>query len=150
MKSASANQDFLGAARVIGAITLAFMSLSVPLPSQQSSAKKTPNTTAGTGGGARSFGTPQQAADALVNAAEQFDEAALIQILGADGEDIIFSGEIAQDRKRASDFAAEAREKQSVSVEPKGGQRAFVLVGNEEWPFPVPIVKKGEKWFFDS
>ena len=32
----------------------------------------------------------------------------------------------------------------------KSGNRAFVLVGNENWPFPVPLVKRGEKWFFDS
>ena len=48
-----------------------------------------------------------------------------------------------QDRQRAADFAAEAREKTKVSVEPKNGQRAYVLVGNEDWPFPVPIVKRG-------
>lgn len=141
-----ASRNFLGVARIIGAVSLVVLSLPVPLLAQQSSANKTPNATAG----ARGFGTPQQAADALVNAAEQFDEAALIEILGPDGEDIVFSGEIAQDRKRASDFAAEAREKTSVSVGTKSGQRAFLLVGNEDWPFPVPIVKKGEKWFFDS
>jgi hypothetical protein len=96
------------------------------------------------------FDTPQQAADALVDAAGKFDEAALMQIFGPGGKDIIFSGEIAQDRKRAADFAAEAHEKESVSVDPKSGNRAFLLVGNEEWPFPVPIVKKGGKWYFDS
>ncbi len=57
---------------------------------------------------------------------------------------------IPQDRKRASDFAAEAREKKSVSVDSKKGNRAFLLVGNEDWPFPVPIVKLGAKWAFDA
>jgi hypothetical protein len=97
-----------------------------------------------------SFDTPQQAVDALVDAAGKFDEAALIQIFGPDGKGIIFSGEIPQDRKRAADFAAEAHEKTSISVDPKSGNRAFVLVGNEDWPFPVPLVKRGGKWFFDS
>jgi Protein of unknown function (DUF2950) len=74
----------------------------------------------------------------------------LVQIFGPDGEDIVLSGESGQDRKRAADFADEAREKLSVSVDPKAPNRAVLLVGNENWPFPVPLVKTGEKWFFDS
>jgi hypothetical protein len=100
--------------------------------------------------GAKRFDTPQLAADALVDAAEKFDVAALAEILGPDGDDVVFSGEFAQDRKRAADFAAEAREKKSVSVDPKSGIRAFLLVGSEDWPFPVPLIKSGQKWFFDS
>jgi hypothetical protein len=100
--------------------------------------------------GAKRFDTPQLAADALVDAAEKFDVAALAEILGPDGDDVVFSGEFAQDRKRAADFAAEARQKKSVSVDPKSGIRAFLLVGSEDWPFPVPLVKSGQKWFFDS
>jgi len=96
------------------------------------------------------FDSPQQAADALIDAADKFDVAALSHIFGPGGEDIIFSGEFAQDRKHAADFAAEAHEKKSVSVDPKSGNRAFVMVGNEEWPFPVPLVKKGNKWSFDA
>jgi hypothetical protein len=100
--------------------------------------------------GPRIFDTPQHAADALVDAAERFDVAALSQIFGPDGHDIVFSGEFAQDRKHAADFAAQAHEKNSVSLDPRGGNRAFVLVGDEDWPFPVPLVQKGGKWFFDA
>jgi len=116
---------------------------------QQPAEKKTPASATATGG-ARSFETPQQAADVLVEAAEKFDVAVLTQIFGPEGNDIVFSGEFAQDRKHASDFAAEAREKKSVSVDPKTGNRAFLLVGKEDWPFPVPLVKRGDKWFFDG
>ncbi len=96
------------------------------------------------------FNTPQQAAHALIDAASNFDETVLVDIFGPDGEDVVFTGELPQDRRRASDFAAEAREKTSISVDPQSGNRAFVLVGNEGWPFPVPIVKSGSKWYFDS
>jgi hypothetical protein len=75
--------------------------------------------------------------------------AALTEIC-PDLDDVVFSGEFAKDRKRAADFAAEAREKKSVSVDPKNRNRAFLLVGSEDWPFPVPLVKRGGKWFFDS
>jgi len=100
--------------------------------------------------GAKAFDSPQQAADALVGAADKFDVGALLQILGPDGDDIVLSGEYAQDQKHAADFAAEAHEKQGISVDSKGSNRAFLLVGNEEWPFPVPIVKRGTKWYFDA
>jgi len=100
--------------------------------------------------GPKSFGNPEQAADALIEAAEKFDGAALVQIFGPGGEDIAFTGDLAQDRKHAADFVAEAQEKKSVAVDPKTGSRAFLLVGNEDWPFPVPIVKRGGKWSFDA
>jgi hypothetical protein len=115
---------------------------------QESAVKPVAVTTSSTG--AHLFDTPQRAADALVDAAEKFDVAALTQIFGPDGDDVVFTGEYAQDRKHAADFAAEAREKKSISMDPKTGKRAFLLVGSEDWPFPVPLVKTGEKWFFDS
>lgn len=126
----------------MGAVACAFFA--GPLAAQQSSTK------APTLGTAKSFDTPQQAASALIDAAEKFDERALADIFGASGEDIYLTGEYPQDRQRALDFAAQAREKESVSMDPKTGNRAFLLVGDEDWPFPVPIVKVGDKWSFDS
>ena len=127
--------------------TLAFISVPGHLSAQQPSANAAP---ASVVVGAKTFETPQQAADALVAAAERFDEPALEQIFGPVGRDIVFTGEYPQDRQRALDFAAEARKKKSVSVDSKKGNRAFLLVGNEDWPFPVPIVKQGVKWAFDA
>ena len=126
--------------------------LSTPnlVAAQQPETKPTPPATAATSIRAKMFSTPQLAADALVDAAENFDIAALTSIFGPDGNDIVFSGEFSQDRKHASDFAAQARQKKIVSVDPKTGARAFLLVGNEEWPFPMPLVKRGEKWIFDA
>ena len=132
-----------------GAITCAFLFLSAPVlvAASQSVARVTPPSA---GVSAKMFNTPQQAADELVDAAEKFDVRALEEIFGPAGDDIVLSGEYPQDRQRASDFAAEAREKKSVSVDPKKGNRAFLLIGNEDWPFPVPLVKLGEKWYFDA
>jgi len=98
----------------------------------------------------QTFATPQAAADTLVKAAANFDVAALGRIFGPDGRDIVFSGEFPQDRKHAADFAQAAQEKLSVSIDPNTANRAFVLIGNEDWPFTVPLVKKTEKWSFDS
>jgi hypothetical protein len=121
------------------------VSASLLLFSQQSAKPQTPASSSG-----MTFNSPQQAADALVAAAEKFDEQTLIKIFGEGGEEIVLTGEYPQDRKRAQDFAAEAREKQSVSVDPKNGNRATLVVGNENWPFPVPMVKKAGKWSFDT
>jgi hypothetical protein len=117
------------------------------LTAQQPVAKSAPTSVAV---GAKTFDTPQQAADALIAAAEKFDEGILKQIFGPGGEDIFLSGEYPQDRQRAFDFAARAHEKESVSVDSRKGNRAFLLVGNEDWPFPVPIVKLGSRWAFDA
>ena len=96
------------------------------------------------------FATPQQAADALIAAAGTFDEAALAKIFGPNGKKVVFTGEAAQDRERALGFAAEAKEKTNVAVDPKTGTRAFIIVGDEDWPFAVPIVKVNGKWSFDA
>ena len=150
MKSTSANSNFPGSVCTLWAVALACLSVSGVFAAQQSAAKVATPATAASTIGPRMFDTPQQAADALVNAAEKFDVAGLTQIFGPEGDDIVFSGEFAQDRKHAADFSAEARTKKSVSVDPRNGRRAFLLVGNEDWPFPVPLVRNGEKWFFNS
>jgi len=98
---------------------------------------------------ARSFDTPEQAASALIQAADKFDVLELSKIFGPGGDDIVLTGEYPQDRKRAADFAAKAREKHTVLLDPKSENRAFVLVGDENWPFPVPIVKRDNEWAFD-
>jgi len=145
MNTTSAKASSKGLFWIAG--TLAFLVVPGHLTAQQPATKSAPAPAAVAG---KTFDTPQQAADALVAAAEQFDERALTEMFGPGGEDIVFSGEYPQDRKRAADFAAEAREKKSVSVDSKKGNRAFLLVGNEDWPFPVPIVKLGAKWAFDA
>src|SRR5215475_7171463 len=98
---------------------LALLSTPGSINAQQPAAK--PSSTEIAAVAAKTFPSPQQAADALVAAAEQFDVNTLREIFGPAGEEIIFSGEYPQDRKRAADFAKEAREKKSVSVEPKKG-----------------------------
>jgi len=132
---------------VRAAVAWACLSASV-LFGVQSPETKSP--TASASSVARSFATPQQAATALIAAADKFDVRDLISIFGSGADDIVLTGEYPQDRQRAADFAAEAHEKQTVSMDPKTGQRAILVVGNENWPFPVPIVKKGGKWFFDA
>jgi hypothetical protein len=150
MKSTSASKYLLRLLWIFSVAAAAYLATPVSFAAQQSADTKTPGANTATDAGPKKFDTPQQAADALVDAAQKFDEAALVRIFGPDGDDVVFSGEAAQDRQRASDFVAEANEKKSVSVDPMGGNRAFLLVGKEDWPFPVPLVKQGDKWAFDA
>ena len=124
------------------------LSTSIVSAAQQPAEKKAPAAAVASGVPAKGFDTPQQAADAVVDAAAKFDADALEQIFGSTGKDIVLTGEVAQDRQRAADFAAKAAEKKTVTVGPK--TRATLVVGNENWPFPVPIVKRGNKWYLDA
>lgn len=101
-------------------------------------------------GKAERFATPEQAADALIEAAERFDVAAITRIFGRGQENVVLSGEAGRDRERAAAFAAQAHEKREISLSPLNPGRAFLLVGTEDWPFPVPIVKGGGQWSFDA
>lgn len=97
----------------------------------------------------KTFPTSQAAADALVQAAAQFDVPTLLAIAGPSGADLVVTKDQVQDKQRAAEFAAKAQEKTSVTKDPKNANRAILSVGNEDWPYPVPIVKRGRAWFFD-
>ncbi len=98
----------------------------------------------------KSFPTAQEAANALIEAAEKYDETALLQILGPDSYDIIHTGEPARDREVAQKFAEEARVKNHVAIQSKTARRAFLNIGDDDWPFPVPLVKGPTGWAFDT
>jgi Protein of unknown function (DUF2950) len=149
INSATWNQalsKLLLAVGVIALLGLLFVSLSLDSAGAQTATKSATTPAAKQ----RAFATPQQAADAFIDAAEKFDVAALDAILGPDGRDIIHTGEPALDKEQSVAFAAKAREKKNVSVDRKAANRAFLSVGQDDWPFPVPIVNRGGKWSFDS
>ena len=100
--------------------------------------------------GIETFDTPEHAASAIVAAAQSWDTAKLSEILGPDGNEIIYSGDYISDRQRGADFATQAAKKTHVAVDPKTGQRATIFVGDNDWPFPVPLVKRNGKWVFDA
>ena len=98
----------------------------------------------------KTFATPQEAADALVQAAGTYDLPKLEQILGPDSEDLLSSEDPVSDKNKATEFAAKGRQKTEVKVDPKNASRATVLVGDDGWPLPIPVVKKGSEWLFDT
>lgn len=100
--------------------------------------------------GPEKFDSAEKAGDALIAAAEKFDVTSLIRIVGPQGEDLVLTGEYAQDRERAQEFAAQARKKKQVALDPKTDARAYLLVGEQDWPFALPIVKHDNHWSFDA
>jgi len=98
----------------------------------------------------KTFATAREAADALIAAAESFDRPALKSILGPDGDYLVAPGEPAQDQATAKAFAAKAREKLAVVADPKNSNHATIIVGDQDWPLPIPIIRKGGRWHFDS
>ena len=95
----------------------------------------------------KQFASPKEAADALVQAAASFDQAALKEILGPGSEDIIVSEDPVQDKNRAIAFAEKAKEKSSLESK---GDHAILEVGKNAFPLPIPIVKQKGKWVFDT
>jgi len=98
----------------------------------------------------KTFDSPEEAARALIQAADPFDMPALLAIFGPDGEDLVSSADPVQDKQRAASFAAKAREKNEVTLDSKNPKRAWLSVGNDDWPLPIPIVNKNGKWSFDT
>ncbi len=98
----------------------------------------------------QTFDTAQQAADTMIAAVKSDDVTALLAIFGPDGKDFVSTGDDVQDKNSRAAFAAMAQRKMHVDVDPTNPNRAILYVGDEDWPTPVPIVKQGGKWHFDS
>ena len=98
----------------------------------------------------RTFETPKAASDALIAAAASADVPALMEILGPDGKELVQTSDPVQGRNQLADFAAQAQAKSEVVTDPKNANLATLVVGNEDWPLPIPIVRKGDRWLFDS
>jgi hypothetical protein len=98
----------------------------------------------------KSFPTPEAASEALVAAAERFDVAALLEIVGPDGEDLVVTQDPVLDKKHAEDFVTRAHERMKIVKDPNKPNVAIMTLGEEDWPAPIPIVKKGGVWRFDS
>jgi hypothetical protein len=98
----------------------------------------------------KEFNTAKDAAESLIKAAAAFDVAALLEILGPDGTDIVRSEDPVEDKNRALAFAAKAKDKMALGSDPKNPNRVILTVGNDDFPMPIPIVKKKTMWSFDT
>ena len=98
----------------------------------------------------KQFDTPEQAVESLLQASSTFDAAALKEILGPESEDIISSEDPVMDKKRVLGFAAMAKTKQAIEIDPENPNQASLIVREDDFPLPIPLIKKDGKWSFDT
>src|SRR5947207_4659105 len=115
--------------------------LAVPLHAQSTPKAAPPSTPA-----QKVYDTPQQAAEALVQAAASYDAPVLLEIFGRDGKDFIASADPAQDKNIAYAFARKAKEKNVVSIDPKNKAGIIRSAGQEEWTIPIQLFNQERKW----
>jgi hypothetical protein len=95
------------------------------------------------------YKTPEAAVEALVATAKNGDMKAALAVLGRDGEDIISSGDKVSDDAVRQRFVTSYDAKHQITM--KGGNKAILIIGDNDYPFPIPLEKnKDDTWSFDT
>jgi len=94
------------------------------------------------------FGSPEEAMKTLAETVKAGDMKGVMAILGPEGEDIISSGDEVADKNTLEQFVKSYQEKVDFVKEKE--DRVSIIIGSDDWPFPIPIVKKGDGWVFDT
>jgi len=98
--------------------------------------------------GQKTFPSAEDASNALVTAAQSNDEKAMLDILGPDGKQIVSSGDDAEDAESRANFVKRYEEMHRLVKEPDG--TTVLYIGAHNWPTPIPLVNKGNSWYFDT
>ncbi len=95
-----------------------------------------------------SFSSPELAAAALADAVKSGSNRAVLKVLGSDADDIVASGDEVADAEVRQRFAAayDARH----SIKPEGNRKATLIVGDDDFPFPIPLYNTKSGWEFDT
>lgn len=97
--------------------------------------------------GHKTFSTAEDAVVAMVDAAREGNTAELSAIFAPEGQKILSSGDPVMDQNLIQVFLTAYDERAQLSAEE--GKR-ILLIGNEEWPFPIPLIQEGASWRFDA
>jgi Protein of unknown function (DUF2950) len=93
------------------------------------------------------FASAEDAVKDFVAAMRSNDDKELVAIFGTAAKELIFSGDPVSDKQRKERFISRYDQKNSLSQE---GNKMVLIIGENDWPFPIPLVKKAGKWFFDT
>lgn len=94
------------------------------------------------------FGTPDEAMRSLVNAARSNQAERIVDVLGKSGVDIASSGDAVADKALREEFVQAYDQKHKINM--GGDNKATVVIGGNDFPFPIPLVRKDGKWRFDT
>jgi hypothetical protein len=94
------------------------------------------------------FASPEQATEALVGAARGDDQQAMLSILGPEADDVLSSGDPVADANARKRFLESYEKKHTL--QPAGDDKVVVAIGDDDWPFPIPLVKEADGWRFDT
>jgi hypothetical protein len=95
----------------------------------------------------RRFASVEEAATALIDAFRTGQQGALLALLGEEGKELVGSGDPVADRRRQERFVAAYDEQHRFEA---GGGKVVLVVGRDDFPFPIPIVPDGPSWRFDT
>jgi hypothetical protein len=95
----------------------------------------------------KTFSSPEDAVKAAIAAARSNNDNELLAIFGPQAKEILFSGDPVADKQRRAEFVAAYDQANRLSTE---GEDRILIAGKQDWPFPIPIVKKGQSWMFDT
>ena len=98
--------------------------------------------------GQKTFSSSEEASHALFTAAQSNDENTLLEIFGADGKEIVSSGDPVQDSNSRADFVKRFEQMHRLKKEPDGTTTLYV--GAENWPLPIPLMRANGVWYFDT
>jgi hypothetical protein len=119
-------------ARVAGLLITFLCALPLPLAAQEQ----------------RVFSSPVEAATALFTAVKSDDTAALGSILGPDSQQLLSSGDPVADKNSLAQFASQWDQMHRLAYDDQS--RVIIYLGSNNWPAPIPIVKKDGGWVFDT
>src|ERR1700733_12455445 len=95
------------------------------------------------------FESPDAATQALIDAASKNDVATLKAVLGSSAKGILTSGDPKQDEAEREEFAKIASEKHHLEKSSMNSHVMVLLIGDQDWPFPIPLLSEGAQWRFD-
>ncbi len=98
--------------------------------------------------GQKTFSSAEDASQALFSAVRSGDERAMLEILGSDARQIVSSGDAAEDAQSRTNFAQRYQEMHRLVREPDGTTSLYI--GAENWPTPIPLMNRGNAWYFDT
>src|ERR1700751_1258646 len=98
--------------------------------------------------GQKTFSSASAASHELAKAAQSDDQPALLNILGPDAKDLISSGDPAEDKSSREEFVQKYKQMHRLVNEPDGTTTLYI--GAENWPTPIPLMHRGNAWYFDT